>query len=223
MSVRTPDPDWNPDDEPAVRPPTNPGWLSDLELAEIRGRLPLLYVEAVPVRVDGLGQVTEVGVLLRANAVGEMTRTLVSGRVMYGETLRDALFRHLEKDLGPMAFPLLPASPVPFTVAEYFPMPGISPFSDERQHAVSLAYVVPVTGTCEPRQDALEVTWMTPLEAVSRASPPRWRAVAGSSYVRRSRRWARSASARGPRRVAYGGPATLRRSCPARVCRGTGA
>jgi hypothetical protein len=121
----------------------------------------------VPVRVDGLGQVSEVGVLLRANAVGEMTRTLVSGRVMFGETLRDALFRHLEKDLGPMAFPLLPASPVPFTVAEYFPLPGISPFSDERQHAVSLAYVVPVTGTCEPRQDALEVTWMTPVEAVS--------------------------------------------------------
>ncbi|WP_092967640.1 NUDIX hydrolase family protein [Agromyces sp. CF514] len=171
MSVRTPDPDWNGDDEPTGTPApnTNPGWLSDLELAEIRGRLPLLYVEAVPVRVDGLGQVTEVGVLLRANAVGEMTRTLVSGRVMYGETVRDALFRHLEKDLGPMAFPLLPASAVPFTVAEYFPLPGISPFTDDRQHAVSLAFVVPVTGTCEPRQDALEVTWMTPTEAASDA------------------------------------------------------
>jgi hypothetical protein len=34
---------------------------------------------------------------------------------------------------------------------------------------VSLAYVVPVTGTCEPRQDALEVTWMTPEEAASDA------------------------------------------------------
>ena len=166
--MRTPDPDWN-GDEPVNQPASNstPGWLTDIELAEIRGRLPLLYVEAVPVRVDGLGQVTEVGVLLRANAVGEMTRTLVSGRVMYGETVRDALFRHLEKDLGPMAFPLLPASAVPFTVAEYFPMPGISPFTDDRQHAVSLAFVVPVTGTCEPRQDALEVTWMTPTEAAS--------------------------------------------------------
>lgn len=162
MSVRTPDPDRSPDDEPPMPPAGNPGWLTELELAEVRGRLPLLYVEAVPVRVDGLGLVTEVGVLLRANTVGEMTRTLVSGRVLYGETVRDALFRHLEKDLGPMAFPLLPASPVPASVAEYFPMPGITPFSDERQHAVSLVYVVPVTGTCEPRQDALEVTWMTP-------------------------------------------------------------
>ena len=155
MSVRTPDP--------------NGGWLSEDELSSIRRRLPLLYVEAVPVRVDGLGVVTEVGLLLRANATGEMTRTIVSGRVMYGETLREALFRHLEKDLGPMAFPLLPANPNPFHVAEYFPIPGISQFTDERQHAVSLAYVVPVTGSCDPRQDALEITWLTPAEAASDA------------------------------------------------------
>jgi ADP-ribose pyrophosphatase YjhB (NUDIX family) len=149
-------------------PDPNTGWLSDEELADARRRLPLLYVEAVPVRVDGLGQVTEVGILLRANADGDITRTLVSGRVMFGETIRDALYRHLEKDLGPMAFPLLPASAVPFTVAEYFPFPGAQ-FTDDRQHAVSMAYVVPVTGTCEPRQDALELTWMTPIEAASDA------------------------------------------------------
>ena len=150
-------------------PDPNGGWLSDDELSSIRRRLPLLYVEAVPVRVDGLGVVTEVGLLLRANSTGEMTRTIVSGRVMYGETLREALFRHLEKDLGPMAFPLLPANPNPFHVAEYFPLPGISQFTDERQHAVSLAYVVPVTGTCDPRQDALEITWLSPREAASDA------------------------------------------------------
>lgn len=167
MTVRTPDPDPIDDPSPGGRPDGDPAWLSDLELEQIRHRVPLLYVEAVPVRVDGLGQVTDVGILLRANALGEITRTIVSGRVLYGETLREALFRHLEKDLGPMAFPLLPATPVPFHVAEYFPMPGISPFYDERQHAVSLAYIVPVTGTCDPRQDALELTWLTPAEAVS--------------------------------------------------------
>ena len=169
MSVRTPDPDpdWTPGPEGAGPPNTNQGWLSNVELAEVRRRLPILYIEAVPVRVDGLGQVVDVGVLLRARSTGEMTRMLVSGRVLYGETLRDALFRHLEKDLGPMAFPQLPMSPVPFTVAEYFPMPGITAFTDDRQHAVSMAYVVPVTGTCDPRQDALELTWMTPKEAAS--------------------------------------------------------
>ncbi|WP_159500147.1 NUDIX hydrolase family protein [Microbacterium sp. 18062] len=185
MPVRTPDPDPNePEDDSAERDPlglggsaggslpgsaSNPAWLSDVELAEMRRRLPMLYVEAIPVRTDGLGQVTQVGILLRATPLGEITRTIVSGRVRYGETVRDALFRHLENDLGPMAFPLLPPSPTPFTVAEYFPMPGLSAFHDDRQHSVSLAYVVPVTGTCEPRQDALEVTWMEPSEAASDA------------------------------------------------------
>ncbi|MEO6826886.1 MAG: NUDIX hydrolase family protein [Microbacteriaceae bacterium] len=167
MSVRTPDPIPDPDSEPMSRP--GPAWLSDIELEQARRHLPILYVEAVPVRVDGIGRVIEVGMLLRANVVGEMTRTLVSGRVLYGETIRDALFRHLEKDLGPMAFPQLPPSPVPFQVAEYFPLPGITVFTDDRQHAVSLVYVVPVTGTCDPRQDALELTWMTPEEAASDA------------------------------------------------------
>lgn len=153
-SVRTPDP--------------NPGWLSDIALDETRSRVPILYVEAVPVRLNSLGQVEHVGVLLRGSATtGELTRTLVSGRVMHGESLREALLRNLEKDLGPTAFPQLPASTVPFSVAEYFPLPGVAPLYDPRQHAVALAYVVPVTGDCAPRQDALELTWLTPEEASS--------------------------------------------------------
>lgn len=173
--MRTPDPEPSAGDQygsssgnPSGNA-ANPGWLSEIELAEARRRMPMLYVEGIPVRVDGMGQVMQVGILLRASPLGEMSRTIVSGRVRYGETVRDALFRHLENDLGPMAFPLLPAQPTPFTVAEYFPLPGVSAFHDDRQHAVSLAFVVPVTGTCEPRQDALEVTWLTPQEAASDA------------------------------------------------------
>lgn len=175
MAVRTPDPDPEGEDDDLSQyselpsDAGNPGWLSEFELAEARRRLPMLYVEAIPVRTDGTGLVTELGILLRSTPLGEMTRTIVSGRVRFGETVRDALFRHIENDLGPMAFPLLPPQPVPFTVAEYFPLPGVSAYHDDRQHAVSLAFVVPVTGTCEPRQDALEVTWFSPEEAASDA------------------------------------------------------
>ena len=176
MAVRTPDPEPEPDDGIGgfgdAKPPApdaNPGWLSEFELEEARRRLPMLYVEAIPVRTDGSGQVTEIGILLRSTPLGEITRTIVSGRVRFGETIRDALFRHVENDLGPMAFPLLPPQPLPFTVAEYFPIPGVSAYHDDRQHAVSLAFVVPVTGTCEPRQDALEVTWFSPAAAGSDA------------------------------------------------------
>lgn len=96
-----------------------------------------------------------------------VSRALVSGRVLHHERIRDALLRHLEKDLGPVALPRIPVSPQPFTVAEYFPTPGVTPYHDPRQHAVSLAYIVPVAGDCRPRQDALDLVWFTPEEAAS--------------------------------------------------------
>ena len=57
-SVRTPDP--------------NPGWLSEFALEETRSRVPILYVEAVPTRVDTPGQIEQVGVLLRGSAATEL-------------------------------------------------------------------------------------------------------------------------------------------------------
>lgn len=153
MSVRTPDP--------------NPGWLNEEDLYEARRRLPMVYVEAVPVQQDSLGYVTDVGLLYTADDDGRFYRTVVSGRVLYRETIRAALIRHIEKDLGSLCLPQLPASPVPFTVAEYFPYPSETGLVDDRQHAVSLAYVVPVSGECQPRHDALELSWMSPEQALS--------------------------------------------------------
>ena len=142
-------------------------WFAPDELAQIRRRLPILYIDAVPVRVDADGAIESIALLLRTPREGGLQRALVSGRVMYHERIRDALARHLDKDLGPMALPKLPVSLVPFTVAEYFPTPGITPYHDPRQHAVSLAYVVPVDGDCRPQEDALDIGWFTPEEAVS--------------------------------------------------------
>lgn len=145
-------------------------WLSREDLESVRARMPILYVDAVPVRVDGCGVVTAVGLLLRASDDGTIGRELVSGRVLYHERVRDALMRHLEKDLGPVALPQIPSSPQPFTVAEYFPTPGVTPFHDPRQHAVSLAFIVPVAGDCAPQQDALDLAWLTPEEALEIAA-----------------------------------------------------
>ncbi|GAA0331007.1 NUDIX hydrolase family protein [Streptomyces turgidiscabies] len=146
---------------------TTPGWLAPDELEQSRARMPILYVEAVPVRVDDNGEVTSIGLLLRIGSDGNVSRALVSGRVLHHERVRDALMRNLEKDLGPVALPRIPASPQPFTVAEYFPTLGVTPFHDPRQHAVSLAYIVPVAGDCRPRQDALDLVWFSPEEASS--------------------------------------------------------
>lgn len=84
------------------------GWLQAQEMADVRERVPIVYVEAIPVRVDHLGRVDRVGLLLRHRPDGTISRALVSGRVLYGETIREALWRNLSKDLGPESMPQLP-------------------------------------------------------------------------------------------------------------------
>ncbi|MEO6651515.1 MAG: DUF4916 domain-containing protein [Ilumatobacteraceae bacterium] len=146
---------------------TDTTWLTDDHMEQMRAHLPIVYVEAIPVRVDGLGHVTEIGLLLRQAADGTISRLIVSGRVKFGERVREALMRHCEKDLGPLALPQIPVGTAPFTVAEYFPDPDVSGYHDPRQHAVSLVFVVPVDGDCEPTQEALDLAWYSPSEACS--------------------------------------------------------
>lgn len=150
----------------AELPPEPSGWLTDAMLAHVRSQMPLVYINVVPVRVDATGQITHVGLLLRVDE-GAMSRALVAGRLVYHETLRDAIVRNIEKDLGLAALPRVPLSPTPFTIAEYFPTDGFGTFHDSRQHAVALCYVVPVDGECEPSQNALDIVWFTPEEAAS--------------------------------------------------------
>ncbi|MCX6526963.1 MAG: DUF4916 domain-containing protein [Actinobacteria bacterium] len=123
-------------------------WLTPEEIAGVRNQVPLIYIDAVPVRVNADGVVTHVGLLLRQAADGSISRMVVSGRVMLNEKIRDALMRHLEKDLGPLAFPRIPPEPSPFTVVEYFQDPSISGYYD-------------------PRHQALDLVWFTPQQAVS--------------------------------------------------------
>lgn len=141
------------------------GWLSVDEIEQIRERLPIVYVEVVPVRLDSRGVVTDVGLLLRAMPDGSISRAIVSGRVHYGELIRDALIRHIEKDLGPMALPRMPASPTPITIAEYFPDRMVTGLHDPRQHCVSLVYAIAMDGDCVPSQATLDLAWVNPDEA----------------------------------------------------------
>jgi ADP-ribose pyrophosphatase YjhB (NUDIX family) len=148
------------------RTETRTGWLLPDELETVRGQVPMVYVDAVPVRVDGAGRVTHLGLLLAAQPDGTISRAVVSGRILHGELVRDALVRHLEKDLGSLALPRVPPAVAPFTVIEYFPDADVTGYHDPRHHAISLAFVVPVDGDCQPSHDALELTWLTPEEAV---------------------------------------------------------
>ncbi|MDO4887311.1 MAG: DUF4916 domain-containing protein [Actinomycetaceae bacterium] len=137
-------------------------WLSPEDLEYVRHKVPMVYVDIIPVRIDERGALQAVGMLLRADLEG-INRAFPSGRILFHESIREAILRHIDKDLGPMALPQLPASIAPFTVGEYFPTPGEG-WYDERQHAISLAYVIPMQGDCNPGSASLEFTWFTPGE-----------------------------------------------------------
>jgi len=111
---------------------------------------------------DDLGRVAQIGSLLRVTDDGGIERTLIAGRVLYHESLREAVARNVAKDLGDIALPQLPISLQPFTVAEFFPTPGLSDYYDPRQHAIALCYVVPIAGDCKPQDETLDVEWVDP-------------------------------------------------------------
>ncbi len=139
-----------------------PGWLPSDEINRMRHEIPIPYVVVVPVRTDDLGRVAQIGSLLRVTDDGGIERTLIAGRVLYHESLREAVARNVAKDLGDIALPQLPISLQPFTVAEFFPTPGLSDYYDPRQHVIALCYVVPIAGDCKPQDETLDVEWVDP-------------------------------------------------------------
>lgn len=104
---------------------TDAGWLSREDMDAARERLPILYVDAVPVRVDDEGTVTAVGLLLRIGKDGQVERALASGTGAVPRACPIGAAPYLEEDLGPLALPRVPPA---------------------------------------PQQDALELTWFSPVE-----------------------------------------------------------
>mgnify|MGYP000090280074 FL=1 len=158
-----------------------PGWLPSDEINRMRHEIPIPYVVVVPVRTDDLGRVAQIGSLLRVTDDGGIERTLIAGRVLYHESLREAVARNVAKDLGDIALPQLPISLQPFTVAEFFPTPGLSDYYDPRQHAIALCYVVPIAGDCKPQDETLDVEWVDRPETCSTPSSGRWPMVTAPS------------------------------------------
>ena len=141
-------------------------WFDDAEFAQLRRRLPIPYVNAIPVRVGESGNVERIGLLLRSLDDGTLGREVVGGRIRFHESIRTALMRHAENDLGPMALPVIPPAISPFHIAEYFPTEGSSLLYDPRQHAISMCFILEVRGECTPRADALSLDWLTPEETL---------------------------------------------------------
>ncbi|MBP3222814.1 MAG: DUF4916 domain-containing protein [Actinomycetaceae bacterium] len=137
-------------------------WLSPEDLTFVRHKVPMAYVNIVPVKTKENGDIEGIGLLLHASESG-LLWSFPGGRILFHEKIHDAIARHIDNDLGSMALPTIPPSIRPFTVGEYFPTPGVGWF-DERQHAISLGYIVPIQGDPTPGESSLDFSWYTPGE-----------------------------------------------------------
>src|SRR5699024_4819170 len=102
------------------------------------------------------------GLLLRSLDDGTLGREVVGGRIRFHETIRSALMRHAENDLGPMALPVIPPPISPFHIADYFPTEASSLLHDPRQQAISMCFILEVRGECTPRADWVSLDLLAP-------------------------------------------------------------
>jgi ADP-ribose pyrophosphatase YjhB (NUDIX family) len=154
-------------DDKGVREPT--GWLSEAAWLAIQGAVPIACVDLLPVRSGQTRHADRVGLIRRLTPFdGEQRWCQVGGRVRLGETVREALMRHLYETLSGVEVDL-PLDPQPDYVMQWFPdqaaraADGVPYGYDPRRHAVSLSFCFELAG--EPRPvpggEATDFAWFT--------------------------------------------------------------
>jgi ADP-ribose pyrophosphatase YjhB (NUDIX family) len=154
----------NPVKESADRP----GWLDQATWELAQRNIPIACVDIVPVKVatDGM---RHVGLIQRLSPFPEGLRWCqLGGRIDRGETVRDALLRHLDENLTDFET-YIPADPQPDYVMQWFPdnrlaMLGAPEYgTDPRKHAIALSFTLELTG--EPKSvvgaEAQRFAWFT--------------------------------------------------------------
>ena len=118
--------------------------------ATIQASIPIVCVDAVLARRTLDGTVTQVGLIRRFDATGKATTWChIGGRMQLGESIAEALDRHVTETVGLDITKQLGPDPQPDYVQQYFPAPDAHPELpgagvDARKHAVALSFLVTV-------------------------------------------------------------------------------
>lgn len=133
------------------------GWLKDDEWRWAQEHLPLVCVDVLPYRKGASG--LELGLILRATPTEGERWCLVGGRLLYGESIRQAIGRQLTETLGEELRFALPDAVRPAYIAEYAPEEIGLALVDARQHAVGLTFPVEISGRPVPGDEASDFRW----------------------------------------------------------------
>lgn len=139
-------------------------WIPEEEYKAIRGRVPIVCVDLLPI-ADG--SKLQVG-LIRRNTCGGQGWCLIGGAVLIDEPLTDAVARHLKVTLG-SGVSLAPWTLRMITVAEYFRQQRPAALHDPRKHAIALTYLGVCIGDPVPGGEASDFRWFAPDQLPSSA------------------------------------------------------
>lgn len=139
-------------------------WLDEAAWADVQRNLPILCVDALPLRLSQRKGHLEVGLILRNTPHQGRRWCLIGGRVLRGELLIEAVRREWVDALGDsLVFgKMLLETPQIF---EYRPdgLPGRP--HDPRKHAVSATYAVWTDGAGHAQgKEAIEFKWFETVE-----------------------------------------------------------
>jgi ADP-ribose pyrophosphatase YjhB (NUDIX family) len=125
-------------------------WLS-------RQLVPIACVDILP--CDAGKEGIRIGLIRRETNSKGTVWALVGGGVHRGETIGDAIHRHIRTTLGSEVEWQHPDGTSAPIVAEYFPWKRRGYGVDSRKHAVALTYAVNLSGRPLPSGEALEFKW----------------------------------------------------------------
>lgn len=138
------------------------GWIEGVEFDRIKSLIPIVCVDlAVADASLGSPKSPKIGLVCRRTDMGGWGWTLIGGRIRIQETVQDAAERHLRESLGPNAA-LDWSGRSPPTVGEYFRTPRVGSMVDSRKRAISLTFLVPLTGEPKPQgpdHEAAKFEW----------------------------------------------------------------
>jgi ADP-ribose pyrophosphatase YjhB (NUDIX family) len=84
---------------------------------------------------------------------------MVGGGVHAGETLSEAIERHVRTTLGDDVHHDAIETAQPGAVGEYLPVMREGYGFDPSKHAIAVSYIVELSGRVEPRDEALDFSW----------------------------------------------------------------
>jgi ADP-ribose pyrophosphatase YjhB (NUDIX family) len=123
---------------------------------------PLVCVDAIPFDAS----TNKIGVITRATGKESGKRALIGGRIGKGETISQAIGRHLLTDLGLTAFSFHPENTEqrPFYVMQYAhntePTDNFQAFDPSKQ-SIGLTYIITIGETPVPTAEAAAFDWLS--------------------------------------------------------------